>query len=137
MLWIKVLHLFSVISWMAGVLYLPRLFVYHAMAADTIGIERFKVMERKLLFGIMTPSASVAIISGVFLWLAYGHSGAWVLWKLGFVALLVAYHGWCIKAYLLFKRDANTKSHQFYRIMNELPVLILLAILLMVVFKPF
>ncbi|MFT5259909.1 MAG: putative membrane protein [Saprospiraceae bacterium] len=137
MLWIKVFHLFAVISWMAGVMYLPRLFVYHAMAEDTIGIERFKVMERKLLFGIMTPSAIIAILFGTWLWLGYGFSGSWMIWKLALVVLLVVYHVWCINTYLVFKRDANTKGHKFYRVMNELPVLILLGILVMVVVKPF
>ncbi len=118
-------------------MYLPRLFVYHSLSEDTISVERFKVMECKLLFGIMTPSAIIAIILGLWLWLGYGFSGTWITFKLIFVAGLVVYHAWCINTYWLFKRDANSKSHKFYRVMNELPVVLLIGILIMVVVKPF
>lgn len=118
-------------------MYLPRLFVYHAMSEDTISKERFKIMERKLLYGIMTPSAILAIILGTWLWLGYGFSGTWMMWKLVFVAGLVVYHVWCIKTYNTFKNDANTRGHKFYRVMNELPLFLLLGILIMVVVKPF
>ena len=137
MLWIKVFHLFSVIAWFAGIFYLPRLFVYHAMTEDEAGKERFKIMERKLLKGIMTPSAVLSIIFGSWLWLGYGYSGTWLTVKLVLVALLLVYHGWCAKVVRDFKEDKNIHSHTFYRWMNEVPVALLLGILIMVVVKPF
>ncbi len=137
MLWIKVFHLFAVIAWFAGIFYLPRLFVYHAMSEDEISHQRFKVMERKLLWGIMTPSAVVTIVLGLWLWLAYGFSGTWLTVKLVLVILLLAYHGWCIKIVSDFKHDRNTHTHKVFRWMNELPVFLLLGILILVVVKPF
>ncbi len=137
MLWIKVFHLFAVIAWFAGIFYLPRLFVYHAMSEDEISHQRFKVMERKLLWGIMTPSAVVTIVLGLWLWLAYGFTGTWLTLKLVLVILLLAYHGWCIKIVNNFKHDRNTYTHKAYRWMNELPVFLLLGILILVVVKPF
>ena len=136
MLWIKVFHLFAVIAWFAGIFYLPRLFVYHAMTEDEAGKERFKIMERKLLKGIMTPSAVLSIIFGSWLWLGYGYSGDWLTVKLVLVALLLVYHGWCAKVVRDFKEDKNIHSHTFYRWMNEAPVVLLLGILIMVVVKP-
>ena len=94
MLWIKSLHLIFAIAWFAGIFYLPRLFVYHAMAADSPSQERFVVMERKLYRGIMTPSMVLAIGFGAWLWLGYGTAGHWIHAKLVLVALLVAYHFW-------------------------------------------
>jgi len=137
MLWIKVFHLFAVIAWFAGIFYLPRLFVYHAMTEDKAGRERFKIMERKLLRGIMNPSAVVSIALGSWLWLAYGFSGTWLYLKLVLVVLLLIYHGWCMKVVDQFKQDKNTHSHKFYRWMNELPVFLLLGILILVELKPF
>lgn len=137
MLWIKVFHLFAVIAWFAGIFYLPRLFVYHAMSEDEASRERFKIMERKLLRGIMTPSAVVAIVMGCWLWLGYGYSGTWLTLKLILVAVLLVYHGWCVKVVNDFKHDQNKHSHKFYRWMNELPVFLLLGILILVVVKPF
>ena len=137
MLWIKVFHLFAVIAWFAGIFYLPRLFVYHAMSEDKASCERFKIMERKLLRGIMTPSAVVALVLGCWLWLGYGYSGTWLTLKLVLVAALLVYHGWCAKVVNDFKRDENKHSHKFYRWMNELPVFLLLGILILVVVKPF
>jgi putative membrane protein len=137
MLWIKVFHLFAVISWFAGIFYLPRLFVYHAMSDDDISHERFKIMERKLLWGIMAPSAVLTIVLGLWLWLGYGYSGTWLTVKLLLVLLLLAYHGWCIKIVNDFKHDRNTHSHVAFRWMNEMPVFLLLGILILVVVKPF
>ncbi len=137
MLWIKVFHLFAVIAWFAGIFYLPRLFVYHAMTEDKAGRERFQIMERKLLRGIMNPSAVVSIALGSWLWLAYGFSGTWLYIKLVLVVLLLIYHGWCMKVVGQFKQDKNTHSHKFYRWMNELPVFLLLGILILVELKPF
>lgn len=137
MLWIKVFHLFALISWFAGIFYLPRLFVYHAMSQDETSNDRFKVMERKLLWGIMTPSAIVTIALGFWLWLWYGFSGTWLYLKLVLVILLVVYHGWCIHVVNEFKHDRNTRGHRTYRWMNELPVFLLLGILILVELKPF
>ncbi len=137
MLWIKVFHLFSLIAWFAGIFYLPRLFVYHAMSEDEVGNARFKVMERKLLLGIMTPSAAFTVITGLWLWLGYGFSGSWLMLKLLLVAVVLVYHGWCFYVVKQFREDRNPHSHRFYRVMNELPVVALLGILILVVVKPF
>ncbi|HEY5310052.1 MAG TPA: CopD family protein [Casimicrobiaceae bacterium] len=138
MLWIKSLHIFFVVAWFAGLFYLPRLFVYHCLATDTIGIERFKVMERKLYFGIMTPSAILTIVFGAWLWLGYGITGGWLHAKLALVAILVAHHLWLGKLMNDFKHDRNRHGHVFYRWINEIPAApILLAVILLVVIKPF
>jgi putative membrane protein len=136
MLWIKALHVIFMVTWFAGLFYLPRLFVYHAMSEDYISVERFKVMERKLYFGIMTPGALLTIIFGSWLWLGYGISGGWLLAKLVLVVALVAYHVYCGKLLGDFKDDRNRHSHAFYRWLNELPVLLLAAIVILVVVKP-
>lgn len=125
---------------MAGLLYLPRLFVYHASAEDEIGIERFKIMERKLLWGIATPSAVLTLILGMWIVSLYP-AGAlanmgWLHWKMMLVMLMYAYHAWCIKLWLDFKNDRNTHSHVWYRWFNEVPVPLLLGILLLVELQP-
>src|SRR2546423_13970470 len=94
MLWVKSLHIVFVVTWFAGLFYLPRLFVYHAQAEDPIGIERFKLMERKLYFGIMTPGAVLTVVSGAWLWLGFGITRGWLHAKLVVVALLVAHPVW-------------------------------------------
>jgi putative membrane protein len=137
MLWIKSLHIVFVISWYAGLFYLPRLFVYHAGATDAISNERFKVMERKLYRGIMTPSMALAVAFGLWLWLGYGVTGAWLHAKVALVALLVAYHFWLGRLVRDFARDANRHNHVFYRWINEVPLAFLLAIVILVVVKPF
>ncbi len=137
MLWIKALHISFMVTWFAGLFYLPRLFVYHAMAQDQAGIERFKIMERKLYFGIMTPGALLTIIFGLWLWLGYGIGGGWMHAKLFFVLILVAYHAYCGKLVNDFKHDRNRHGHVFYRWFNEFPVLILFAVVILVVVKPF
>ena len=137
MLWIKSFHIIFVVTWFAGLFYLPRLFVYHAMTADEAGQNRFKTMERKLFMGIMTPSAILALAFGVWLWLGYGFSGGWLHAKLFFVLVLIVYHLWCGKILLDFKHDKNTKTHTWYRWFNELPVVILLVSTILVVVKPF
>ena len=137
MLWIKAFHLVFVVTWFAGIFYLPRLFVYHAMATDAVGIERFKIMERKLFYGIMTPGAVLTLASGAWLWLGYGISGGWLHAKLVLVALLVAFHVYCGKLLLDFRLDRNRHGHVYYRWLNELPVVILIAIVILVVVKPF
>ena len=137
MLWIKSFHIVFVVTWFAGLFYLPRLFVYHAMTEDEAGHTRFKTMERKLFIGIMTPSAVLALVFGVWLWLAYGFSGGWLHAKLFLVLVLIAYHIWCGKILLDFKQDKNTRTHTWYRWFNEFPVVILLVTTILVVVKPF
>jgi putative membrane protein len=137
MLWVKALHVIFMVTWFAGLFYLPRLFVYHAQASDAISIERFKTMERKLYFGIMTPGAILTVLFGSWLWLGYGIAGGWLHAKLALVAALVAYHVYCGKLLGDFKRDRNRHGHVWYRWFNELPVLILIAVVILVVVKPF
>ena len=138
-LWIKAFHLIAVITWFAALFYLPRLFVYHAMSEDSASIKRFKVMERKLLRGIMTPSMIVAV--GLGLWLislmpGYMSQG-WMHAKLFLVVLLLGYHHWCGRLVKTFANDANTRSHVWYRWFNEVPVVALIAIVILVIVKPF
>jgi protoporphyrinogen IX oxidase len=136
MLWVKSFHIVFVVAWFAGLFYLPRLFVYHALTTDSVGIERFKIMERKLYYGIMTPSAVLAVVLGLWLWLGYGITGAWLHAKLALVILLIAYHGYCGRLLADFKRDRNRHGHVYYRWFNEVPVLILIAVVILVVVKP-
>ncbi len=137
MLWIKALHISFMVTWFAALFYLPRLFVYHAMSDDAVSIERFKIMERKLFFGIMTPGALFTVVFGTWLWLGYGFSGGWLHAKLGLVAVLLAYHVYCGKLLIDFKHDRNRHSHVFYRWLNEFPVVLLFAVVILVVVKPF
>lgn len=137
MLWIKSLHVIFVVAWFAGLFYLPRLYVYHAQADDSPSIERFKIMERKLYRGIMMPSMVLALAFGTWLWLGYGITGRWLLAKLALVALLMTYHFWLGDLLRDFARDANRRSHVFYRWINELPVLLLAGIVILVIVKPF
>lgn len=137
MLWIKALHIVFMVTWFAGLFYLPRLFVYHVMAEDAVSRERFKVMERKLYYGIMAPGAVLTIVFGMWLWLGYGITGGWLHAKLVLVAVLIGYHLWCGKLLDNFKRDCNTRSHVWYRWFNEFPVVILLAAVILAVVKPF
>lgn len=137
MLWVKAFHIIAVVTWFAALFYLPRLFVYHAMSTDAASIARFKVMERKLYRGIMTPSAVVAVTLGLWLWLGFGFSGGWLYVKLGLVTVLLIYHGYCGKLLRDFRDDRNRHGHVFYRWFNEFPVLILVAVVILVVVKPF
>ena len=137
MLWIKSFHIIFMVTWFAGLFYLPRLFVYHAMSEDTASRERFKIMERKLFYGIMTPGAVLTIAFGLWLWLGYGFHGGWLHAKLALVAVLMAYHGYCGKLVVDFKHDRNCHGHVFYRWLNEVPVLLLIAIILLVELQPF
>ena len=141
MLWLKAWHLIFMVSWFAGLFYLPRLFVYHAMSEDEPSIERFKIMERKLYFGIMTPALILTLgfgfwMLGDYAWQAYGGQW-WLTLKLVLIALLVAYHGYCGKCLFDFKHDRNRHGHVFYRWLNEIPVLFLMAIVLLATLKPF
>ncbi len=138
MLWVKAFHIIFMVTWFAGLFYLPRLFVYHAIADDSISIGRFKVMERKLFFGIMTPGAVLTIFFGIWLitYLPGYLNTIWMLMKLGLVFLLIFYHIWCGVLVKRFKQDQNQHSHIWYRWFNEAPVLALIAIVILVVVKP-
>lgn len=141
MLWVKAFHIMAVITWFAALFYLPRLFVYHAMSEDDISKERFKVMERKLYRGIMTPSAIVALVLGIVLITYYPMeaiaSMGWLHAKLTLVLVLFAYHGLCGRLLKDFAKDQNKHSHVYYRWFNEFPVLILIAVVILAVVKPF
>ena len=140
MLWIKAFHIISVITWFAALFYLPRLFVYHAMSEDHISRERFKVMERKLYRGIATPSMIATLIFGAWLshlnWAYYAQS-TWYWSKLVLVVILVGYHHACLAYLKQLRDDRCQRSHVFFRWFNEFPVLLLLAIVILVVVKPF
>ena len=136
MLWVKSLHIVFMVTWFAGLFYLPRLFVYHALAEDSLSQERFKIMERKLFWGIMTPGALLTVAFGLWLWLGYGISGAWLHAKLALVVVLVAYHAWCGKLMLDFRAGRNTRSHVWFRWFNEFPTVVLFAAVFLVVLKP-
>ncbi|MEI7916232.1 MAG: CopD family protein [Methylophilaceae bacterium] len=137
MLWVKAGHIIFMVTWFAGMFYLPRLFVYHAMSDDQISHERFKIMERKLYYGIMTPGGILTIIFGLWLWLGYGISGGWLYTKIAIVIALVFYHIYCGKLLLDFKHNRNRHSHIYYRWFNEAPVIALIAIIILVEVKPF
>ena len=137
---VKSLHIIFMVTWFAGLFYLPRLFVYHALASpdDRIGIERFKTMERKLYRGIMTPGAALTIAFGLWLWLGYGITGGWLYAKLALVTLLIAFHVYLGLLLREFARDRNRHGHVFYRWLNEIPALpILVVVVFLVVMKPF
>ena len=135
-LYIKALHLFFVVSWFAGLFYLPRLFVNLAMAEPGREYERLLLMAHKL-YRFMTPLGVLALALGLELWLGYGVGGGWLHAKLTLVAVLVAYHGYCRKLLQDFTLQRNRRHHVWFRFFNELPVLILLAVLILVVVKPF
>ncbi|MBV1905609.1 MAG: protoporphyrinogen oxidase HemJ [Pseudomonadales bacterium] len=140
MLWLKAFHIISIITWFAGIFYLPRLFVYHATATDRISQDRFVIMEDKLYRIIMTPSALVALACGAVLVSAdpKGYFASnWFLLKLGLVALVLAYHIYCKTLMRQFSQREAIKSHKFYRVYNEFPVLILISIILLVELQPF
>lgn len=138
-LWIKALHIVAMVCWFAGLFYLPRLFVYHAMSEDEASRERFSVMERKLYRGIMTPAMIATLVFGVGLlvlapaWMSQG----WMHAKLALVILLIGYHHMCGAMYKRLARGENKRSHVFYRWFNEVPVLLLIAIVILVVVRPF
>jgi putative membrane protein len=137
---VKTAHVVFMITWFAGLFYLPRLFVYHAMtpADDRPGLERFKVMERKLYRGIMTPAAVLTILFGGWMWLGFGVTGGWLHAKLALVAMLVALHVYLGMLMRDFAADRNRHGHAFYRWLNEIPALpILVAVVYLVIAKPF
>jgi putative membrane protein len=139
MLWLKALHVMFVIAWFAGLLYLPRLFVYHCGTEDTAGKERFKIMDRKL-FAIMTIGGIGAIVFGTWLLGAYAQAYAGTAWlpvKLTLVASLIVFHIYCGWQVRVFSADRNQRSARFFRLINEIPALMMVAIVILVVVKPF
>ncbi|XXK45123.1 protoporphyrinogen oxidase HemJ [Porticoccaceae bacterium nBUS_17] len=137
--WVLAFHIIAVICWFAALFYLPRLFVYHAISEDEISIERFKVMQHKLYRGIANPSMIATIIFG--LWLvtlvpAYLNE-IWFQLKAGLVLLLIGYHHMCLSHMKRLAEDRNDKTHVYFRVFNEVPVLILVGIVILVVVKPF
>jgi len=140
MLWVKAFHIIFVVTWFAGLFYLPRLYVYHSMATDSISIERFKVMERKLFYGIMTPSAVLVVLCGLILHIGYGigQGAGWMHAKLLLVLILIAHHIYLGKLMLDFRHDRNRHGHKFYRWLNEIPAApVLFLVVILVVVKPF
>jgi putative membrane protein len=139
MLWLKALHLIAVVCWFAGIFYLPRLFVYHALATNQATRDHLKIMERKL-YRFMTPFAALTIAFGLALILLnpgyYGKAG-WLHAKLALVLALAVYHWYCGRLVRVFAADCNRRSHVFYRWFNELPVLVLIGAVILAVVKPF
>ena len=139
--WLKALHIIAVIAWMAGMLYLPRLFVYHAEATQGSELsERLKVMERRLLRAIIDPAMVAAIGLGIALIVHSPNvdwSDGWIYAKLAFVAVLTAIHGLLARARRAFAEDRNTRSARFYRVLNEAPAVLMVGIVIFVVVKPF
>ncbi|MBF0219997.1 MAG: protoporphyrinogen oxidase HemJ [Gammaproteobacteria bacterium] len=141
MLWIKALHLISMVTWFAALFYLPRLFVYHAMSEDKISHDRFVIMERKLYRGIMTPSMIVTVLAGTWMlyeyaWAAYASMG-WLHAKLLLVAILIAYHFYCGHLLRQLRDQRSQHSHVYFRWFNEFPVIILITVVILAVLKPF
>ncbi len=136
MFWIKAFHIIFVISWFAGLFYLPRIFVNLAMAKEQAERDRLLLMARKL-FRFMTPLAVLALGFGTWLWLGYGFTGMWLMAKLTLVLGLVVYHLSCGRLLRGFRLGLNTHSHVWYRWFNEIPVLVMTAIVILVVVKPF
>lgn len=138
-LWAKAIHVVAVISWMAGMLYLPRLFVYHVAAEKgSVQSETFKVMERRLLRAIINPAMTVAWVFGLWLaWKGFGFSGGWLHAKLAAVLAMSAVHGYLSAAVRKFAEDRNEKPARHWRIVNEVPTLLMVAIVVLVIVKPF
>lgn len=139
-LWLKAFHVFFMVAWFAGIFYLPRLFVNHAETDSQAVKDHLKGMERRLLY-FVTPFAIFTVLLGVALIYSYGFdwfvSSKWLHIKLVLVLFLLAYHGYCFILVKAFQNDENTRSGKFYRLFNELPVLVLLAIIILVYIKPF
>jgi putative membrane protein len=135
MLWIKAFHIIFVISWFAGLFYLPRLFVNLAMATGEEERSRLLLMSRKL-YRFVSPIGALALLFGTWLWLGYHFSGVWLHIKLTLVLILVGYHFYCGKLLREFEQGKNTRSHVWFRFFNEVPVLMLVAIVILVTVKP-
>jgi putative membrane protein len=141
LLWVKAFHIIFMVVWFAGLFYLPRLFVYHSSAEDKLSRDRFKIMEHKLYYYIMTPGAVVTILLGLWLVSIYGFEilmqWHWLHVKLLFIAALIGYHYYCGILLKDFANDNNQHSEKFYRLINEIPVLPLIVIIVMAVVRPF
>ena len=140
MLWVKAFHIIAVICWFAGLFYFPRLFVYHSMSEDNASLERFKIMERKLYRGIMMPSMIFTLVLGI--WLAvvnieFYKGQLWLHIKFLLVLILVGYHFACGLYVKQFTQDRCKRTHKYFRFFNEFPVLLLIAIVILVVVRPF
>ena len=137
-IWLKAFHLIAVIAWMAGMLYLPRLFVYHCQTAPgSEGSDRFKVMERKLLKGIINPSMGAVWLLGLTLaWITEAYTQPWFQLKFPLVFILSGFHGFLSARVKDFAADRNSLSERFYRIINEVPAVIMVAVVLLAVVKP-
>lgn len=137
--WLKALHVLAVISWMAALLYLPRLMVYHVDApAGSQQSETFKIMERKLLNGIMTPAMIVSWVVGLYLaWAGFGFKGGWLHAKIALVLGMSGMHGFLVGRVRDFAQDRNSRSGRFYRIINEVPAVLMVGIVILVIVKPF
>jgi protoporphyrinogen IX oxidase len=135
MLWIKAFHIIFVTSWFAGLFYLPRIFVNLAMVKEDAERERLLLMSHKL-YRFVTPIAALALLFGLWLWIGYGFSGVWLHIKLLLVLFLIVYHFYCGRLLALFKQGRNAHSHVWYRWFNEIPVLLLMAVVILVTVKP-
>jgi len=137
--WIKALHVIAVISWMAGMLYLPRLFVYHCEAeTGSKQSETFKVMENRLLRAIINPAMGVTWLAGLYLaWAGHWYLSGWLQVKFLLVLVMSGVHGFLARCVKDFAADRNTRSHKFYRIINEVPTVLMIAIVILVIVKPF
>ncbi len=136
MLVVKSLHIIFVVSWFAGLFYLPRIFVNHAMVEDAATRERLALMEHKL-YRFMTPIGILAVGLGLWLWFGYGFGGGWLHAKTALVVFLIGYHLYCGKLVRDFAAGRNTRSHVWFRVFNEVPVLVLAAVVFLAVLKPF
>lgn len=136
MLVLKALHIVFVVSWFAGLFYLPRLFVNHAMVGDSATQQRLALMEHKL-YRFMTPLGILAVALGFWLWFGYGFTGGWLHAKTALVTFLIVYHLYCGRLLRDFAAGRNRHSHVWYRVFNEVPVLVLVAVVFLVVLKPF
>ena len=139
MLWVKAFHIIFIICWFSGIFYLQRLFVYHAMSEDQVSKDRFVIMERKLFWGITTPSAVLTIAFGT--WLLVANASFFMAWwwmhaKLGLVALVVVYHCYCYWYMKRLREDSGVRAHVFFRVFDELPIFLLVAIVILIVVKP-
>lgn len=139
-LWLKAIHIIGVVCWFAGIFYLPRLFVYHSTTTDKPGLERFKIMEEKLYRMIMRPAMIVSVVFGVWLvvesWESYATS-LWLWSKVFLVVLLLGYHHYLGSLIKSFANDNSAHTEKFFRLFNEIPVLLLILIVILVVVKPF
>jgi len=139
MLWVKAFHVVFMVTWFAGLFYLPRLYVYHSMADDALSVERFAMMERKLFWGIMTPGGAATVLLGAWMLFSnasyYAHA-RWMHFKLVTVALVLLYHIWCGKLLLDFSKGRNVHGHVWYRWFNEVPVVFLTVIVVLTIVRP-